>query len=161
MIRTEPDGSFVLETEIVLNRPLRIVFDFFADPGNLERITPPWLNFRMLTEGPLTMRAGLRIDYRLQLHGIPLRWRSEIPVWQPPRCFVDRQLRGPYREWIHEHLFDPVAGGTRVRDRVRFRVAGGRWVLRWGVQGDLEQIFGYRTRMLRQIFSSSPEAVSP
>jgi ligand-binding SRPBCC domain-containing protein len=97
------DGLFTLETRLFLPRPLEIVFPFFADAGNLEILTPPWLRFEIVTPRPIAMRAGALIEYRLRLHGVPLRWQSEITAWEPPHRFVDEQRRGPYRAWIHEH----------------------------------------------------------
>ena len=88
-----------------LSRPLKEVFPFFADAGNQERITPPWLRFEVLTDFPVSIQEGTIIDYRLRIHGIAVRWRSEITVWDPPLRFVDMQRRGPCRKWIHEHFF--------------------------------------------------------
>jgi ligand-binding SRPBCC domain-containing protein len=146
------DRGFLLTTRIVLPRPLGEVFPFFADAGNLDRLTPPWLQFRILTPLPVTMRPGLRLDYRLHLRGIPIRWQSEIPVWDPPHRFVDEQKKGPYRYWIHEHRFATVDGGTEVSDEVRYAVHGGALANRLFVQGDLTSIFQYRQQKLMEIF---------
>jgi ligand-binding SRPBCC domain-containing protein len=97
------------------------VFGFFADALNLERITPAWLSFRVTTPKPIEMGPGALIEYRLRLHGVPLRWLTRIDVWEPPHRFVDRQLRGPYSRWVHEHTF--AADGsdaTLMRDRVEY-----------------------------------------
>lgn len=68
------------------------------------------------------MKAGALIDYRLRVRGLPLRWRTLIREWQPPHRFVDEQIRGPYRQWIHEHTFEARDGGTLARDHVRYAV---------------------------------------
>ena len=109
-----------LTAEVVVPGTIGDVFAFFSDAHNLEAITPPWLRFRLLGPGPLEVREGTVIDYRLRLHGLPLRWRSAITAWDPPHRFADEQLRGPYRRWHHEHTFTEVDGGTRVRDRVDY-----------------------------------------
>jgi ligand-binding SRPBCC domain-containing protein len=124
------------------------VFEFFADAQNLERLTPPWLHFRILTQGSLHLEAGSTIDYRLSLHGVPVRWQSEITCWQPPHRFIDEQRRGPYRRWIHTHTFAPVAGGTLVRDDVEYAVPGPALVERFFVRPDLERIFDFRAQEL-------------
>lgn len=128
--------------------PLDEVFSFFADALNLERLTPPWLQFQILTPEPIDIRIGTEIDYRLKLRGLPVRWQSEITAWQPPYRFVDRQRRGPYRLWVHTHQFEPMANGTLVRDIVDYAVPGGSLVDRFFVRPDLERIFDYRGREL-------------
>lgn len=146
------DGLFMLEAELWLPRQRDEVFAFFADAFNLETITPPWLKFEVLTSRPLEMRAGLRIDYRLRLRGIPLRWQSEISAWDPPYRFVDEQRRGPYRVWIHEHRFEERDGGTLATDSVRYRTIGGRLVNNLFVRRDLAKIFRYRQAKLQELF---------
>ncbi len=129
------------------------VFPIYADAFNLERLTPPWLRFRVLTPPPITMAAGAEIDYRLRLHGLPLRWRSRITVWEPPHRFVDEQIKGPYRRWVHEHTFTSQDGGTLVSDWVEYGMLGGRLADRLLVRRDLRRIFAYRQARLTEIFS--------
>jgi ligand-binding SRPBCC domain-containing protein len=154
---------FRLTTGLWLPRALEDVFPFFADAGNLGRLTPPWLRFEILTPRPIAMARGTLIDYRIGLHGIPLRWRSEITTWDPPHAFVDEQRRGPYRSWAHTHRFLPEAGGTRVTDEVIFSVWGGGLVTRLVVAPDLRRIFRYRHECLMETFgrdAARPEAVT-
>lgn len=143
-----------LTSEIILAAPREDVFAFFSDATNLEALTPAFLRFRILTPTPIEIGRGTRIDYRLSAHGIPLRWRSEITHWLPPWRFVDRQLQGPYRLWIHEHEFDEADGGTVCRDRVSWAAPGGRPVERWIVEPDLERIFDYRRAELERRFGA-------
>jgi len=126
-IARHPDKprTYLLVTEQWFPERLETVFQFFADAFNLESITPPWLNFEVLTPRPFEMRQGCLIDYKLRLHAIPIKWKTEISAWEPPFRFVDRQLSGPYRSWIHEHRFESVDDGTRVIDRVEYQVPGG------------------------------------
>ena len=128
------------------------VFDFFSRAENLEELTPPWLSFNIATPTPIKMEVGTLIDYRLKIRGIPMRWRSEISVWEPPYRFVDQQLRGPYRMWHHEHRFAAVEGGTRVEDHVRYAVLGGALVAKLFVAPDVERIFDYRQARLVELF---------
>jgi hypothetical protein len=142
------------ETTLWLPRPLTEVFNFFADATNLQSITPEWLNFEILTPQPLVIRQGTLIDYRLKVRGFPIRWRTEITSWEPPLRFVDRQLRGPYRVWDHEHTFRERDGGTEVRDRVRY-AAPLAWLTHpLFVNRDVQAIFVYRQERLRQFFGT-------
>ena len=102
-----------------LPHPVERVFPFFAGAANLQRITPPELGFRILTPG-VTMREGARIRYSLSLFGIGFEWLTEITKWDPPHEFVDVQLRGPYRQWIHTHTFRPDGDGTLMDDTVDY-----------------------------------------
>ncbi len=145
---------FTLETQLWLPRPVSEVFPFFADAGNLQKLTPHWLDFQILTPRPIEMRAGTLIDYGLRIHGVPLRWQSEITAWDPPNRFIDEQRRGPYRLWIHEHRFREKDGGTVVEDSVRYASLGGALINRLIVRPDLERIFDYRHRRLLNIFST-------
>ena len=131
------------------------VFSFFADAGNLDALTPPRLKFHITSPRPIVMRVGALINYRLRIHGMPLRWQSEITAWEPPLRFVDEQRRGPYQQWTHEHLFGERAGGTTVWDKVSYAVPGGRWVNRLFVRRDLNAIFHYRRQCLQDIFRPS------
>lgn len=123
-------SEFTLHQEFWLPRQRDEIFPFFADAKNPETITPPRLSFRILTPVPITMRSGTWIDYTLRLRGLPLRWQSEITVWDAPHRFVDEQRRRPYRFWSHEHRFEERNDGTLCVDHVRYAVSGGQLVER-------------------------------
>ncbi len=148
-------AGFQFRQELWLPAPPGRVFPFFADARNLETITPPWLRFRVTSDGEIPMGEGARIDYRLRVHGLPLRWQSEITAWEPPRRFIDSQIRGPYRFWIHEHRFEAAAGGTRVLDRVDYLPPGGWIADRLLVARDIRKIFAFRAEALRRQFPAS------
>lgn len=145
--------AFVLETRLLVTRPIDVVFEFFGNAFNLERITPGFLKFEVLTPPPIDMRAGTIIDYRLRVRGFPIRWRSEITAWEPPHRFVDEQRIGPYRYWRHEHLFEPVDGGTLVRDSVTYETPGGSLMNRFLVAPDLRRVFAYRREMMGRLLA--------
>ena len=148
-----PSGrGFRLEAAQFLPHPCKRIFEFFSDAVQLETLTPAFLGFKVLTPLPLTIQTGTLIDYRLRLHGIPLRWQSRISVWEPPLRFVDEQMRGPYRFWHHEHRFEEQAGGTLCRDTVDYNVLGGRIVNRLFVAPDLRRIFAFRQARLNELF---------
>jgi len=147
--------TFIYRSEQWMPRTLDEVFPFFADARNLEELTPPWLRFDVVTPEPVPMAVGATIDYRLAWRGIPLRWTSEIAAWDPPHRFIDRQLRGPYRLWHHEHRFEECGNGTSVSDEVEYSVWGGAIANHLGVARDIEKIFSYRSARLREIFGQS------
>lgn len=140
---------------------LERVFDFFSRAENLARITPPWLGFRILTPLPVPMRRGARLEYRIRLGPLPLRWLTRIEVWDPPRAFVDVQERGPYALWEHAHRFEPEAGGVWMTDRVRYALPlgpAGRLANRLAVARVVRAIFDYRSEQIRVDFAAEPAA---
>ena len=145
--------TFHLKTEQKIQKSQDQLFTFFSDAHNLAEITPPWLNFRMLTPAPIEMKVGTLIDYRLKLRGIPIPWQSEITAWDPPHRFVDEQRRGPYRCWTHTHTFVPVPDGTLIRDEVEYAVLGGWLVQKFFVAPDIEKIFAYRSTKLKELIA--------
>jgi ligand-binding SRPBCC domain-containing protein len=149
-----PDGTLShIRRETLVERPVEETFAFFADPANLEALTPTWLNFRILTPQPIPMRVGTEIDYRIVLYGMPIPWKTRIDAWEPGVRFVDRQLLGPYRWWQHEHRFEPADGGTCVIDHVEY-LPRARWVSGALVRRDVERIFSYRQERLRELFGA-------
>ena len=128
------------------------VFSFFADARNLEAITPPWINFQILTPHPIRMHAGARIDYRMRIRCVPVTWQTEITAWEPAERFVDEQRRGPYRRWIHTHTFTEQDGGTLCQDHVEYAVPGGRLVNRLLVYPKVKKIFAYRAVALSRCY---------
>jgi len=154
MVRSDSDpGASRLRASIFVERPIEEVFAFFSNAHNLQRITPHYLEFNILTPAPIDMREGALIDYKLRVRGIPIRWRTRISEWAPPYRFVDEQIRGPYRLWRHEHRFESENGGTRVRDDVTFRPIGGALMTWLFVGRDVRRIFEYRSSVLSRIFA--------
>jgi ligand-binding SRPBCC domain-containing protein len=150
--------TYLLEREQIVLKSKTETFDFFADAFNLERITPPFLRFRILTKPPIQMVAGALIEYRLALFGVGFRWKTLIEAWEPETHFVDRQLKGPYALWHHTHTFEEVAPGqTRMRDIVRYQIPFGplgEIAHRLFVRRMLDQIFDYRAAATAEILGS-------
>lgn len=152
------DAVHRLERQQFVPRPRDEVFAFFTEARNLDRLTPAFLHFRILTPMPLDMRRGTLIDYQIRLGGVPMRWRTRIETFEAPARFVDVQLSGPYRTWRHLHEFHDAPGGTRVIDRVTYALPFGfLGVLahRLFVRRTLERIFDYRQQRLAEIFAPS------
>ncbi len=143
---------YVLEREQMIERDRSEAFAFFSDAFNLERITPPFLRFRVLTARPVAMAAGTLLEYKLSLFGVTFRWKTLIEEWSPEDSFVDLQLEGPYRLWRHTHSFEPVARGrTLMRDRVEYLIPLGylgRISHALFVSRMLKEIFDYRARAI-------------
>jgi ligand-binding SRPBCC domain-containing protein len=150
--------TFKFEAKLWLPRARPEVFEFFSDAFNLEKLTPPFLKFHVVTPAPIRMEVGTEIEYRLKIHGIPAGWRSRITVWEPPERFVDEQLRGPYQLWIHEHRFTEESQGTTCEDHVEYAPLGGWLIDKLLVARDVKQIFAYRTERLREMYG---EAATP
>jgi hypothetical protein len=129
------------------------IFPFFSNAANLERITPPWVGFRILTPQPVEMARDVLLEYVLRLAGIPVRWRTRVTEWTPPAGFVDVQERGPYTLWEHTHRFEPLGDGVLMTDVVRYALPFGplgRAVHALAVRPALAAIFDYRYERIRE-----------
>lgn len=153
---TKQTESRLYSTQII-PKPKSEVFPFFAEAKNLERITPDFLNFKIVNvnpDGPI--RLGTQITYKLKIHGVPLKWVTEIKDWQEGFQFVDHQNIGPYALWHHTHtFFDEGNGTTRMEDVVRFRLPLepiGYWIAGWYVKWDVRRIFEYRAKVIGETF---------
>jgi ligand-binding SRPBCC domain-containing protein len=148
-----------LRREQVLAGTPESIFGFFAAAENLEAITPPLLRFRVVTPRPIEMEVGTFIQYRLRLHGVPVRWDTLIQAWEPPHRFVDVQVRGPYALWHHTHELEPLDGDrTLMRDTVRYAIGFGvlgELAHRLVVRRDLERIFAYRAGVVPGLLRGS------
>lgn len=129
------------------------VFEFFSNANNLEILTPNFLKFKILGSLPDKIKLNDKIDYRLTLRYIPIKWRSEITVWEPNKRFVDEQIAGPYRKWVHEHLFIDNENGCLAIDKVKYKVWFGFIVDKLFVKKELERIFSFRANKLSELFN--------
>ena len=149
-------SEHILERKQIIERPREEVFEFFADAGNLQRITPPELKFHILTPQPIDIKKGTLIDYQLKLRGIPITWKTEITEWNPPFDFVDTALKSPYKQWIHRHRFTVgERGETVMEDIVRYRLPlepiGD--LAHFYVKKELNYIFDFRRKTVEKIFA--------
>lgn len=145
----------VFQTTSILPRPIEEVFSFFSKAENLNSITPPELRFTILTPLPILIQQGTLIDYSIRLHGVPMRWKTLISAWEPPCRFVDEQLKGPYKVWVHEHTFKAIGDQTEMMDKVRFLSPGGIFeplINRLFVEDKVKSIFEFRERKLKELF---------
>jgi ligand-binding SRPBCC domain-containing protein len=152
---SRPWGAHRLERFQVIPRPRPAVFAFFTEAANLQRLTPPFLDFRIVTPGPIAIGAGTLIDYELRLYGVPLRWRTRIEEFEPGASFTDIQLSGPYRRWEHRHEFADHPVGTVMRDVIDYELPFGLLGAAAHplfVRPSLLKIFDYRRRAVAQIF---------
>lgn len=155
--------TYQLRRVQVIPRPRAEVFTYFSDAQNLKALTPRFLDLQILNRQPIEMRAGTLIDYRLKLFVVPLKWRTEITICEPPCCFVDEQLRGPYQLWRHRHEFLEIPTGTLMTDTVDYQLPlGPLGTLAHGlfVHRTLNRIFDYRHQAVQRIFGSSQRPVT-
>ena len=141
-----------LECEMTAPVAIERAFALFEDPYNLGKVTPPWLNFRIVTRQRISMARGAEIDYTIRWLGLPVKWRTLITDYEPPKLFVDQQIRGPYRLWRHRHEFREAPGGTVISDLVDYR-------LPFGFLGDLAHVLVVR-RQLIDIFRFRQRAIA-
>lgn len=150
------NGEYVFESYQWIKRERSTVFDFFSNEKNLELITPEYLNFKVLKKSTKKIEPGTLIDYKLNLRGIPIKWRTEILDFKDNEYFIDTQIKGPYKLWHHTHEFTDLAQGTLMLDRVIYKLPMGRLgqlLAGWYVRKDVHNIFKYRTKIISQYFT--------
>lgn len=147
----------VLETSQIIRASIARAWDFFSNPLNLAKITPPELDFTIFTALPERVYPGMMIEYRVRpLLGIPARWVTEITHVEPEKFFVDEQRIGPYRIWHHEHQFRELDGGrVEMKDRVTYVLPFGplgNLVHPFLVKPQLAKIFAFREKAVTELF---------
>jgi ligand-binding SRPBCC domain-containing protein len=150
-------AEHILKREMTVELPRAEVFEFFSNAANLERITPAELNFQITSPQPIEMREGALIEYRLKLNGFPMNWKTLISKWDPPNEFIDEQLSGPYKQWIHRHTFTEVdANTTLIEDEVKYRLPLEPFgdLAHFFVVWQLDSIFEHRQRVVAEHFRS-------
>ena len=126
---------------------------FFSTAENLPLITPPWLRFTVATPSPITIEQDTVLDYVVRPFGFPMKWKTRIIDWSPPRQFIDLQIKGPYTLWHHQHRFSELAGGTLCEDRVTYRLPMGplgRIFHPVTVRRQLLEIFRFRRKVMAE-----------
>lgn len=146
---------YIYKSSIEIPYPKNEVFAFFKNAENLEKLTPKWLRFKILTPLPIDIKKGTIIDYKIKLAGFPFKWRTLITLWEPGIRFCDEQLKGPYKIWKHTHTFEGQGVSTKIYDRVEYLPMG--WIFApviniLFVSKQVERIFAFREKMIREIF---------
>lgn len=133
------------------------VFQFFKNAKNLEDITPQYLNFKIIGMNTEEVQKNSVIDYKLKLHGIPFSWRTKIIEFVENDMFIDEQIKGPYKKWIHTHSFIEQDGGTQIKDSVSYIIPLGiigNFLLGKFIRSDINKIFEYRKKVISKRFGS-------
>jgi len=146
-----------LEFNTILSATIKDVWDFFSSPQNLGKITPPSMDFRIITPVPAIIHPGLFIGYKVSpFPGMRVKWLTEITHIEEYKFFIDEQRIGPYRIWHHEHHFREIPGGVEMRDILIYVLPLGfigRIIDRLFVRKRINKIFKYREMKIRELFS--------
>jgi ligand-binding SRPBCC domain-containing protein len=140
----------VLNLKMDIPAGIEEVFGFISDIGNLERVTPPDLDFTVITPRPVAFAEGTIFDYRLRMFGFPLSWRSQIKRFEPPNLIIDEQLSGPYKLWLHMHYFREADGMTSMVDEIHYELPLSPFgdVALPLVHRELQRIFQFRSEVM-------------
>lgn len=148
-------SELILERSQWVARPVEEVFAFFSEAKNLEKITPPYLHFSILKTSTESIEKNTLIDYRLKLHGMPFKWKTLINDYVKNEFFIDEQVKGPYKLWVHTHSFIPENNGTRINDHITYKIPFGyigNLLLKQYINNDLNKIFEYRKKIIEEVF---------
>tara|TARA_B110000116_G_scaffold90959_1_gene79189 strand:+ start:4611 stop:5084 length:474 start_codon:yes stop_codon:yes gene_type:complete len=149
---SKKNNYFYLKTNLTLNKNIKEVFQFFETPKNLNLITPSWLNFKIIQTVNSNTFKNQEINYKLTLHKITFKWKSEIIDYKKNISFCDKQIKGPYLFWEHSHLFSKVSEKTFMEDIIKYKVLFGTFSNNLFIKQDLRKIFEYRQKKIQEIF---------
>ena len=156
ILQYDKKGEVLFHRYQWIDSPIKDVFNFFKEAKNLEKITPEYLNFKILGMNTDNIQAGSLIDYKLQIHGVPVKWKTKISEFEDGSYFVDEQLKGPYSKWVHKHSFFTHKSGTLISDRVVYKVPlgflGSLFAGRF-IKNDVNNIFKYRNKVINNFFN--------
>jgi ligand-binding SRPBCC domain-containing protein len=150
---------YYLKTEHLLPVSIEKAWQFFSSAKNLALITPPEMEFKILTKlEDKEIFEGLLIDYTVKpVFGIPLNWQTEIFKVDKPHSFADRQLKGPYKIWEHTHTFIQKENGTLMIDEIKYQIPFGilgQFAHSLFVKEKVKEIFKFREKALEKIFGT-------
>ncbi|MCY3414394.1 MAG: SRPBCC family protein [Candidatus Heimdallarchaeota archaeon] len=145
----------ILKKQMIIPKSLDKVFAFFSIPENLNKVTPSFLKFKIISDKQIEMKLNQEINYKLKLYGIPFKWKARITIFDPPYEFQDTQIKGPYKQWIHTHTFEEVDDGVLMTDTVEYLAPG--WIFepiinKLIVGPRVKKIFEFRTEQFEKIF---------
>ncbi len=146
-----------------IQAPPATVFQWHARPGALERLTPPWESMRIIqrTGG---IQTGARVFFTLKTGPLQVPWHAEHTDYRENEMFRDRQVKGPFRQWIHTHRFRPDGENVcLLEDTIAYKLHlspfsdpfAGRFVRR-----KLERMFAYRHETTRLDIAAHQAAAS-
>jgi len=147
---------YVYKQQQKIGKPLADLFPFFEKPENLSLLTPKWLSFKIKSKEPLSMKEGARFEYTIKLFGIPMHWETLITKYEPPFQFVDEQLKGPYKVWIHTHSFIENNEQVLMTDEVKYDLYGGFLkgiINHFFIKHSIKQIFRFRKAAITEFFN--------
>ena len=148
----------VLITTLRLPMTIEQAWEFFSRPENLQKITPPDMQFKITSEMPQKMYAGMIITYTVRpLFNIPVQWMTEITHIEAQNYFIDNQKSGPFRIWHHQHHFREIEGGVEMTDIVNYAAPFGflgRIAERLVVERRVKGIFEFRKKRLEEMFGT-------
>ena len=134
--------------------PREELFSFFENPEGLEVLHAGWSRVRLLAH-ETRVRVGAETWVEVTLAGcLPMVLGFRHILFEAPVRFGEQAIHGPFSKFVHIHEFDPVAGGTLVRDLLEVslpRHYGGESAVRHLLARHITQIFQHRAQALDRL----------
>jgi ligand-binding SRPBCC domain-containing protein len=128
------------------------VAEFHSHAASMPAILPPPIIVRVHHAPPI-LANGDEMDFTMWLGPLPVRWLARIETVSPTG-FSDRQLRGPFAEWLHRHTLVAVdENTTEVRDEITLRLLPHLlwWPIGLGMRLGLPILFAFRAWKTKRI----------
>ena len=132
-------------------------FQFFSDTKNLERITPPEYELKVLSQSTVKPKEGTTFEYSMKCKGIQVTCKSHVMEWMENQKMASTHEKGPYAFWYHSLQFEKLKNGTLLVERVLYRWKYGffgEMFCQTTLRSNLIEIFRYRMRKAKELLKS-------
>ncbi len=146
----------LFERSVAVSSPVQEAFDFLLRPANIITISPPEIGLSFVS-APEVVSLGSVMEFKVLARGQVQHISHEITRLESPDVFTERQIKGPFKSWEHEHRFETDGESVVIIDRISFEPPSGLLgllVTEAKILESLDDGFSHRHEQLQQIFGN-------